>query len=174
MITPFRTCTRFLLALGLVLLTTGCANESSSTMAQDAGSSPGMDTEPAPQNEAEQVAEAPMPAEQVVSGVGNYVVRYEFNEHTLDDVPVNVPSKLVVVILDADGNPVSDEHALIVDAAMPHHRHGLVRYPGVTPVGDARFLVDGVLFHMPGRWELYFDVTRGGVTERSTVELNLE
>jgi len=32
----------------------------------------------------------------------------------------------------------------------------------------------GLRFHMPGRWELYFDVTRDGVLERAQIDLELE
>ncbi len=68
----------------------------------------------------------------------------------------------------------ADDVALEVDAAMPEHRHGMIRKPVITPTGDGTFRVDGMLLHMAGRWEVYFDVTRRGVTERAECEIVLE
>jgi hypothetical protein len=56
--------------------------------------------------------------------------------------------------------------ALIVDAQMPEHRHGMNYKPVVTRVGPNRWKADGLLLHMPGRWEFRFDVRTNGRTER--------
>jgi hypothetical protein len=45
---------------------------------------------------------------------------------------------------------------LAVDATMPAHRHGMNYAPTVTAAGPGRWRVDGLLFHMPGRWEMVF------------------
>ena len=63
---------------------------------------------------------------------------------------------------------------LDVDAEMPEHLHGMNRVPRIEPRPDKSFRVEGLLFHMPGRWELYFDVTSGAVTERAQVKVELE
>ncbi len=55
---------------------------------------------------------------------------------------------------------------LQVDAFMPEHRHGMNYRASVKPLGPGRFQVDGLMFHMPGRWDLLFDVSSGGRTER--------
>ena len=39
---------------------------------------------------------------------------------------------------------------------MPAHQHGLNYAPEVSALGDGTFRVDGLLFHMPGLWELAF------------------
>jgi hypothetical protein len=44
----------------------------------------------------------------------------------------------------------------------------------VTPRGPGRFEVAGMLLHMPGRWEIHFDVTDGLVTERAQLDFILE
>jgi hypothetical protein len=36
------------------------------------------------------------------------------------------------------------------------------------------YRVDGMLFHMPGYWELYFDLSREGVMERAQGAVTLE
>lgn len=61
---------------------------------------------------------------------------------------------------------------LVVDAEMPHHGHGMNFVPEVTG-GDGAWVATGLLFHMPGRWEVAIDVVHNGVTERAqwTVEV---
>jgi hypothetical protein len=64
--------------------------------------------------------------------------------------------------------------ALRVDADMPAHRHGMNYRAKVAAKGDGRYVAEGLLFHMPGRWRLVFDVDGGGRTERLTADFNLE
>ena len=48
---------------------------------------------------------------------------------------------------------------LAFDAGMPQHNHGLMTKPQVTEaLGDGRFRVEGVKFHMGGVWTLRVDV----------------
>jgi hypothetical protein len=64
-----------------------------------------------------------------------------------------------------------------VDATMPEHRHGMNYRPVVTarPGGAfALYRAEGLMFHMPGRWDLTFDVETDGRTERLTGVLLLE
>jgi hypothetical protein len=63
---------------------------------------------------------------------------------------------------------------LRVDARMPAHQHGMNYRPTVAAAGDGRFAARGLMFHMPGAWEIAFDVNPGGVpreTLRSAVAL---
>ena len=64
--------------------------------------------------------------------------------------------------------------AVRVDANMPAHRHGMNYRPVVTAKSSELFRAEGLLFHMPGRWDLTFDVDGGGRTERLTGTLQLE
>ena len=67
--------------------------------------------------------------------------------------------------------------AVRVDATMPEHRHGMNYRPVVTAQPDGRsvrYRAEGLLFHMPGRWVLTFDVDGNGRTERLTGALQLE
>lgn len=50
---------------------------------------------------------------------------------------------------------------LVLDAHMPEHRHGMNYKAVVKPSGAGRFHAEGLMFHMPGRWELTFDVHEG-------------
>jgi len=45
-----------------------------------------------------------------------------------------------------------------VDAWMPEHRHGMNYKAGILSLGEGRYRAEGLLFHMPGRWEFVFDV----------------
>lgn len=51
-----------------------------------------------------------------------------------------------------------------VDATMPEHRHGMNYKPSLQDLGAGRWRVDGLLWHMAGRWELRFDVQQDGST----------
>lgn len=64
--------------------------------------------------------------------------------------------------------------AVRVDANMPLHRHGMNYRPAVTAQSNALFRAEGLLFHMPGRWDLTFDVDAAGRTERLTSTVQLE
>jgi hypothetical protein len=63
---------------------------------------------------------------------------------------------------------------LRVDAVMPAHRHGMNYRASITPRGDGRFLAQGLVFHMPGHWQLLFDVESAAGSERLAADLVLE
>jgi hypothetical protein len=44
----------------------------------------------------------------------------------------------------------------------------------VVAKGGGRYVAEGLLFHMPGRWQFVFDVERPGRTERLTHDLTVE
>jgi cytochrome c peroxidase len=47
---------------------------------------------------------------------------------------------------------------LKVDAQMPEHRHGMNYRPAVQRVAAGQWRVEGLMFHMPGRWQLQFEL----------------
>lgn len=51
-----------------------------------------------------------------------------------------------------------------VDATMPQHGHGMNYRPTLESLGEGRYRVNGMLLHMPGRWQLSIAV--GGETLR--------
>jgi hypothetical protein len=63
---------------------------------------------------------------------------------------------------------------LRVDADMPEHRHGMNYRARVSTGRDGRYVAEGLLFHMPGRWRLLLDVERGAATERLAADIVLE
>ncbi len=61
-----------------------------------------------------------------------------------------------------------------VDAHMPEHRHGMNYKAQVVAASGGRYQADGLMFHMPGRWEFIFDVRSSGRTDRLTQSFVLE
>jgi len=47
---------------------------------------------------------------------------------------------------------------LKVDAVMPEHRHGMNYAPSVKKLGPGRWQAEGLMLHMPGKWEFVFVV----------------
>lgn len=119
-----------------------------------------------------QAASKPAMPHMVKSNGGTYYVMYRVDPA---EIPTNEPFVLTVRVIPAFGgaDPLSGV-TLAVDGDMPQHGHGLVQSPVVTPLDDGLFEVRGVRLHMPGRWELYFDITRGANTERAQVEVTLD
>jgi sugar lactone lactonase YvrE len=93
-----------------------------------------------------------------------------------DAVPLGALVELEVAVFDgcAPGAGPLDKADLRVDAMMPAHAHGMNTQPRASPLGGGRFAVTGLRFHMPGLWELYFDVVRGKVLERAQAPVTVE
>ena len=68
----------------------------------------------------------------------------------------------------------SAPEAVRVDGFMPEHNHGM-NYKAVVKAGEGgRYLADGMMFHMPGRWDFIFEVRGGGKTDRMTHSVVLQ
>jgi len=72
----------------------------------------------------------------------------------------------------AKSHAAAPDH-LRIDAVMPEHKHGMNYRPSVTALGNGRFRAEGLLLHMPGMWELSFDVrgTAGDEVVREKVSM---
>jgi hypothetical protein len=102
---------------------------------------------------------------------GNYYLTYQTDPAP---IPLNQLFRIDVTAYFADGRPLDETVNLHVDGRMPQHRHGMNRKPTVTNLGPGRYRIEGMLFHMPGRWELYFDFERAGMVERAQTAVLLE
>ena len=108
---------------------------------------------------------------QIETAAGEYRIRFTTDP---TPVPLNAMFSMRVVVRDASGHDLSDQDvSLDVDATMPAHRHGMNTRPRTT-FSDRAFEVRGMLFHMPGLWQIHFDVTRAGITSRGTFDVDLE
>jgi len=60
-----------------------------------------------------------------------------------------------------------------IDAHMPEHRHGMNYVPGLKALGPGRWRAEGLMFHMPGKWEFVFEIRAAGKSERLAHEYRL-
>lgn len=84
-------------------------------------------------------------------------------------IPLNEPFDLRLRV-----EPAPPELRVDVDARMPEHFHGMNRAPRVTRAPDGSFLAEGLLFHMPGLWELHIDLRQGPRSERAQLDVILK
>ena len=70
---------------------------------------------------------------------------------------------------------VEIEGAIVdVEGGMPEHNHGLPTKPRVTEeLGGGDYLLEGLRFHMSGRWELTISVITDNGTSTVTIPLQL-
>lgn len=110
-------------------------------------------------------------AREVASNGGTYLVRWRSEPTELPRGPLFAIDAWVFDARAPDA-PLADVE-LVVDAAMPEHLHGMNRVPTIARSGQG-FRVEGMKLHMPGNWELYFDVVRGPIVERAQERFELE
>ena len=76
-------------------------------------------------------------------------------------------------LTDADGAPVTGALFEVL-GGMPEHDHGLPTRPEVTAeVEPGVYLLQGVRFHMPGRWLLEFGMSLGEDIDGAAIEIEL-
>ena len=86
-------------------------------------------------------------------------------------IPVGGHFAIDFVVCPKAGVPMPQ--SLRIDAQMPEHRHGMNYKAGVTAEGGGRYRAEGLMFHMPGRWELSFELG-GAPIERLVAEVVLK
>jgi len=69
--------------------------------------------------------------------------------------------------------PVAGPLQLRVDARMPAHQHGMNYKPTIAATAPGQYKADGLLFHMPGRWELMFEVEAAGRSDKLAARVDL-
>lgn len=130
------------------------------------------DTSSAAPAPAPAMSKPPADAQQTLSNAGSFVVMY-----VTDPAPIPLNDMFAIDFwvqpMVAEGTAVK-QLEIAVDARMPHHRHGMYRVPKVEALPDGHFRATGMLFHMPGYWEIYFDITNKGVTERAQFSVEID
>jgi hypothetical protein len=104
----------------------------------------------------------------VTSRAGKYLVCWR---SLSGSVPRNQDFELEAWVL-RDGAPVRDAE-LAVSAWMPDHGHGMLRQPQAVAREDGSFHVSGMLLHMRGHWQLFFEVLEGSLSETAECALDL-
>ena len=99
--------------------------------------------------------------------------RYQIAYRT-DVNPVPVGMHFIVDFAVCPRGRAAIPTAVRVDANMPDHRHGMNYRPVVTTSAPGVYRAEGLLFHMPGRWDLTFDVVTGNTTQRLASPLRVE
>lgn len=132
--------------LGILALVTGCGDKDSDSGGHDHHDHDSMDTLPDDFDAATELA----------TENGSYMVSYTTDP---SPIPENDYFTVTVSVHDAAGTALVADAEAIVDAKMPAHGHGMNTQPEVTANGDGTFLAEGMLFHMPGYWQITVDVT---------------
>jgi DNA-binding beta-propeller fold protein YncE len=114
---------------------------------------------------------SPAAGKSIVSNGGNYQIKYLAAP---TPIPLNEPFDLRFSVLDRDGKTLDSRINVQVDAGMPAHHHGMNQKAGTKVNSDGSYTASGLLFHMPGRWQIYFDVTQNGISERAQSDVTLE
>ena len=99
-----------------------------------------------------------------------FVVSYE---PALEPVSINRIHNWVVHVETVDGVAVEGATISLV-GGMPDHDHGLPTMPQSTRyLGDGDYLLEGVKFHMNGRWDVTLTITTDGGSDTVTFGLLL-
>lgn len=87
-------------------------------------------------------------------------------------IPMARHFALDVQLCERDG--VSVAQLTKADASMPAHKHGMNYRPTIKPLGNGRFRIDGMMFHMAGQWQLAFEVQAGKEIIRLTHDVQAD
>ena len=91
----------------------------------------------------------------------------------LANVPVNQLIQLRVVVTALDHKAINGLQLVKFDAQMPAHRHGMVTKAKISELGSQEYLIEGVKLHMPGMWQLMFDLKASSEVIQVAIPLNL-
>lgn len=81
----------------------------------------------------------------------------------LGDILLAQPFSVRINVCD-DATP----NTLELDAIMPAHRHGMNYNPTITILSTGGFQAEGLVFHMPGVWEIQIKLTQDVLVSRYT------
>lgn len=101
------------------------------------------------------------------------VLPQDRNGKDLSEIPLNQVVKLRVNIEALDHQPIKGLTLIKFDAQMPAHRHGMVTKAKVSEISPNQYLIEGVKLHMPGIWQLTFDLKDSTRTLQVAISLNL-
>ena len=103
------------------------------------------------------------------SDAGHYVVTFEPSTETLE---INRIHSWHLTVTDTDRKLLGNLE-IEVDGGMPEHDHGMPTRPQVVASKTAgHYRVDGVRFHMPGRWEIRISIFDGQRRDFVTIGIN--
>lgn len=115
---------------------------------------------------------------QVTSNDGSWLVQWRIMD---EGKPAELPRVRKRFTLEVRVAPAGEQklapRAVLVDAQMPEHMHGmnvapLVVLDAASP-SEAHVTAEGMLFHMSGRWEVDLDIDDGTTCERAQWNITL-
>jgi hypothetical protein len=78
-----------------------------------------------------------------------------------------------ILAVTSDGEPVTGAE-ILVTGGMPEHDHGMPTRPRVTEeLGEGKYKLEGLRFHMNGRWEIAIEIDANGRHDTVVVVLDL-
>jgi hypothetical protein len=105
-----------------------------------------------------------------MSRSGAFKVRYSSE---LQPPVINRIHNAVLHLATRDGEAVAGAR-ISISGGMPEHDHGLPTQPEVTRyLGDGRYLIEGLRFHMQGAWELLITIDANGKQDTVLIPLQL-
>lgn len=91
-------------------------------------------------------------------------------ESSIDPIEINRIHSWIVSI-SSDGEPVIGAE-LTISGGMPAHDHGMPTRPRMTSeIGEGKYHLEGMRFHMNGQWEVSIEIDANG--KRDTVVITL-
>ena len=94
-------------------------------------------------------------------------------ESSIEPIEINRIHDWVVRVETVEGVAIEGA-ALTVSGGMPEHDHGLPTRPRVTAeLGNGRYRVKGMRFHMAGAWSIEIDIEDGQRRDSVTILLEL-
>jgi hypothetical protein len=109
-------------------------------------------------------------AEEWLTRSGFYRIAFDSE---LSPIPINRIHDWVFTITTPEGDAVAGA-VLSVTGGMPLHNHGLPTQPRMTKeLGEGRYLVEGMRFHMNGDWELLVTVDVDGRRDTIVIPLTI-
>lgn len=104
------------------------------------------------------------------SDAGHFQVSYESE---LDPIAINTIHSWILHIVSADGEALTDAE-ITINGGMPEHNHGLPTAPRVVEdLGDGRYRIAGMRFHMSGNWQIVISIDSGSHRDEVTIPLEL-
>jgi len=92
---------------------------------------------------------------------------------SINPLRINTIHSWQIRIIDSESKPVTMA-SVSIEGGMPEHDHGLPTRPKVTSeISPGTYLLQGVRFHMPGRWEIKFTISREDQQEFGMASIQL-
>lgn len=110
-----------------------------------------------------------LPASSRTIEASGYVLAY-----ATDPASVELGRHFTVDFIVCPRPGAASPQAVRVDANMPEHRHGMNYRPSVVQLPSGVYRATGMLLHMPGRWDLTFDIVAGNRTQRLLAPMRIE